>query len=237
AVAGAAAIGALTAPAALAAQPSHHSHGSRSAVFVQTDDTAHNSVVAYRAAPDGRLTETGRYATGGRGGILPGSVVDHTASQGAVTYDARHRLLYVVNAGSNTVTVFAVHGTELRRVQVIGSGGTFPVSVSVYGDLVYVLNAQNGGTIQGFLARDGQLLRIANWRRPLGLDSTQTAFTETPGQVTFTPDGRDLLVTTKANGNSIDVFAVDRFGAPAKTPVQNVRAGAVPFALAFGPGS
>jgi hypothetical protein len=55
----------------------------------------------------------GNYATGGRGGILAGSVVDHTASQGSLTYDPRHGLLYAVNAGSNTISVFAVRGDRL----------------------------------------------------------------------------------------------------------------------------
>src|SRR5258707_1155851 len=83
---------------------------------------------------------------GGRGGILDGSVVDHTASQGSLGYDPRHGLLYAVNPGSNTVSVFAVHGDRLALRQVLGSGGTFPVSVTVHGDVVYVLNALKGGS-------------------------------------------------------------------------------------------
>lgn len=38
--------------------------------------------------------------------------------------------------------------------------------------------------------------------RALGLDPTETPqFTSTPGQVAFTPDGSQLIVTTKNNGN------------------------------------
>jgi hypothetical protein len=43
------------------------------------------------AAADGTLSPAGSYPTGGLGGVLAGSVVDHTASQGAVAYD-RHGL-------------------------------------------------------------------------------------------------------------------------------------------------
>jgi DNA-binding beta-propeller fold protein YncE len=68
-------------------------------------------------------------------------VVDHLASQGSLTYDPVHALLYAVNAGSNTISVFAVAGDRLFLRQVIGSGGVFPVSVAVHGDLVYALNA------------------------------------------------------------------------------------------------
>jgi hypothetical protein len=119
-------------------------------VFVQTDNTAGNRVVAYHRAADGVLSPAGTYATNGLGGILAGSVVDHTASQGSLAYDPWHSLLYAVNAGSNTVSVFAVHGDRLSLRQVISSGGTFPVSVVVHGDLVYVLNALNGGSVQGY---------------------------------------------------------------------------------------
>jgi hypothetical protein len=87
---------------------------------------------------------------GCRGGILDGSVVDHTASQGSLGLDTQHGLLYSVNAGSNTISVFAVHGERLALRQVLGSGGRFPVSVTVHGDLVYVLNALNGGSVQGY---------------------------------------------------------------------------------------
>jgi hypothetical protein len=74
-------------------------HGGGHAVLVQTDNTAGNRVVAYRRAADGTLTPAGSYATGGCGGILAGSVVDHTASQGSLAADPRHDLLYAVTAG------------------------------------------------------------------------------------------------------------------------------------------
>jgi len=47
------------------------------------------------------------------GGVLNGSVVDHLASQGSLTYDRDHALLYAVNAASNTVSVFSVRGDQL----------------------------------------------------------------------------------------------------------------------------
>jgi len=41
-------------------------------------------------------------------------------------------------------------GDRLVLRQVISSGGTFPVSVAIHGNLVYVVNALNGGSIQGY---------------------------------------------------------------------------------------
>jgi hypothetical protein len=209
--------------------------GAGHAVFVQTDNTAGNRVVAYQRAANGTLSKAGSYATGGRGGILDGSVVDHTASQGSLGYDPAHGLLYAVNAGSNTISVFAVNGDRLALRQVLGSGGTFPVSVTVHGDVVYVLNALNGGSVQGYRVILGRgLVPLPGSNRPLGLDPTATPqFTTTPGQVAFTPDGSHLVVTTKGNGSDIDVFGVGAGGALSATPTVNSEPGTVPFGVSF----
>ena len=57
-------------------------------------------------------------------------------------------------------------------------------------------------------------------------------FTHTPGQVAFTPDGSKLVVTTKAGGQSIDVFRLTPFGGLSQTPVITADP-TVPFAVAF----
>jgi 6-phosphogluconolactonase (cycloisomerase 2 family) len=210
--------------------------GAGRAVFVQTDDLAGNQVVAYRRAGDGTLSLAGTYATGGLGGQLTGSVVDHLASQGSLGYDGRHGLLYAVNAGSDTVSVFAVRGDRLALRQVIASGGAFPVSVAVHGDLVYVLNAEGGGSVYGYRVASGRLIPIPGSTRPLGLNPAATPqFTNTPGQDAFSPDGRQLIVTTKANGSDIDVFGVRANGRLSAAPAVNAEPGAVPFAIAFDP--
>ena len=224
---------ALALPALAAASPAAAS-APGGAVFALTDNLAANTVVAYHRAPGGDLRPAGTYRTGGLGGQLAGSVVDHTASQGALALDRDNDLLYAVNAGSDTLTVFDVHGDRLDRRQVVGSGGAFPVSVAVHGNLVYVLNARDGGSIQGYLRLGRTLVRVPAWRRALGLDpAAAPEFTHSPGQVAFTPDGTRLLVTTKAGSNAIDVFAVDRLRGPSPHPVVNALPGAVPFAVAF----
>jgi len=208
--------------------------GAGGAVFVQTDNTAGNAVVAYQRAPDGTLTLAGTYPTGGRGGVLAGSVVDHLASQGSLTYDPEAGLLLAVNAGSDTVSVFGVRGDRLELRQVVWAGGAFPVSVAVYGNHAYVLDALGGGALYGYRIANGHLSPIPGSRRGLGLDPTATPqFTNTPGQVAFTPDGSALLVTTKMNGNDVDVFAVRPDGRLSASPVVNPEPGTVPFAITF----
>jgi 6-phosphogluconolactonase (cycloisomerase 2 family) len=224
----------LAVPAGAAAAPGRPGGGP--AVFVQTDNLAGNRVVAYRRAGDGALTLAGSYATGGLGGQLAGSQVDHLASQGSLAYDPGRRLLFAVNAGSDTVSVFAVGGDRLALRQVIGSGGAFPVSVAIRGDLVYVLNAEAGGSVHGYRIASGRLIPIPGSTRPLGLNPAATPqFTNTPGQAAFSPDGMQLIVTTKANGSDIDVFGVGANGRLSPRPVVNADPGAVPFAITFDP--
>jgi 6-phosphogluconolactonase (cycloisomerase 2 family) len=185
-------------------------------------------------ADDGSLSLANTYDTGGLGGILNGSAVDHTASQGALTYDAQNALLYAVNAGSNTVSVFSVSGDQLTLVQVVNSGGTFPVSVAASGRLVYVLNALDGGSVTGYRVAGGKLHPIDGSTQALNLaiPSDRNQFTSTPGQVAFSPDGSQLIVTTKNSSNSIDVFGVTPSGR-LSAPVQNSEPSTVPFAVSF----
>jgi DNA-binding beta-propeller fold protein YncE len=209
-------------------------HAAGGAVFVQSDNPSGNTVVAYDRGADGSLRQAGTYRTGGLGGVLGGSVVDHLASQGSLTYDRPNGLLYAVNAGSDTITVFGVNGDRLVRRQVLPSFGDFPVSVAAHGRLVYVLNARRGGSIQGYVRAGGFLVAIPQWHRRLGLDPAATPeFTHTPGEVAFTPGGEQLIVTTKANGNAVDVFGIDRLGGPSARPVTTTLEDAVPFAVAF----
>ena len=208
--------------------------GPHQAVFVQTDNAAGNQVVAYDRAADGTLTQAGVYDTGGLGGALAGSVVDYLASQGSLAYAPAEGLLYAVNAGSNTISVFAVLGDRLALRQVLSSGGSFPVSIALYGGLVYVLNAEEGGSVQGYVAAFGRLFPIPRSGRALGLNpAASPQFTNTPGQVAFSPDGSKLIVTTKEDGSDIDVFGVGAFGQLSQTPVVNSEPGTVPFGVTF----
>ena len=119
----------------------------------------------------------------------------------------------------------------------VGTAGDFPVSVTAHGDRVFVLNARDGGSIQGYLNLGGRLFRVPSWHRELNLPVTDEAstaeFTHTPGQVAFTPDGRHVIVTTKASTNSILVYSFGRSGHLAHDPVVRTEDGAVPFSVAF----
>jgi 6-phosphogluconolactonase (cycloisomerase 2 family) len=239
----------LVAVAALAgaqAAYSNHGHGhndghgnghGESVVWAQTNEVNGNSIVVYDRASDGTLSQAGTYATGGNGGAAaPGTESDHLATQGSLVYDSGHSVLIAVNAGSDTVTTFKVHGDRLQGRKMVSSGGEFPASIAVHGRLVYVLNASGSGTVQGYWLRGHHLRPIAGSARSLGLANTNPPnFLSSPGQVGFSPNGRKLLVTTKLSGSAIDVFRVRQDGTLSTTPVMNASATPVPFAFTFTP--
>jgi len=213
-------------------------HGQDGVVFVQTNELAGNQIVVYDRNEDGTLTPAGTYATGGNGGAaLPGTESDHLASQGSLVYVAEHKQLIAVNAGSDTVSAFRVQGDRLSLENVLSSGGQFPASIGAHDGLVYVLNSGGTGIVQGFRIGDQGLEPIAGSSRSLGLANTDPPFFLTsPGQVGFTPDGRKLIVTTKASTSTIDVFDVGPDGLLSAAPVANPSATPVPFAFTFGAG-
>jgi 6-phosphogluconolactonase (cycloisomerase 2 family) len=220
------------APAAFASTPAGASANVGGAVFVQTNDLDHNSVVAYVRDSNGHLSRVGEFLTGGRGGVEQAVPLDSLASQDSLTYDEGHHLLFAVNAGSNTVTSFAVSGANLARRQTVPSGGAFPVSVSASHNRLFVLNAGNSGNVTGYRI-DGQdrLVPLPDSSRDLGLNNAaQPQFITAPADVAQTPDGQHVIVTTKAN-NDIDVFNIH--GDRLSTAVRNAATFAVPFALSF----
>ncbi|GAA1991642.1 hypothetical protein [Catenulispora subtropica] len=213
------AAGALSAVAvAVPAQAADHqgpgaSGASRTTVYVETNAAAGNEIVAYHG--DGALV--GRYPTGGagNGGGL--------GSQGAVTVADGGRTLYAVNAGSDTVSAFSVGPSGALHLLGATATGSTPVSVAASGDRVYVLGADS---VTAFWRFGGDLYRIG--RQPLSAGTAGAA------EVAVTPDGGALVVTEKGS-STIDVFALDYFGAPGPA-AKSASAGRTPFGFAFGRG-
>jgi 6-phosphogluconolactonase len=88
-------------------------------------------------------------------------------SQDAIASTPNGKLLFAVNAGSNTVSSFRVtrHGAQL--VGQVSSGGQFPNSLTVHGNLLYMLNS-NSLNIQGLsFSSSGVLTPISGSSRPL----------------------------------------------------------------------
>jgi 6-phosphogluconolactonase (cycloisomerase 2 family) len=237
---GLAAVGGLVAFAspALAASTPGTAGAAPPTVYVQTDNPAGNQVIALAQRPDGQLSREEVVSTGGLGGIEAATPAGFggLASQGSLTYDPGHHLLFAVNAGSDTISVLSVAGSHVRLDQVLSSGGEFPNSIAVHGNLVYVANAGGAGSVSGFWIVGQHVVPIPGSIRSLGLDSTNPPnFHDGPGQVTFSPNGSELLVTTKLSTNSIDVFGVGPSGYLSTAPAVTADDSNGPFSLTFTP--
>jgi len=204
--------------------------GSAGAAYTMTNDPDDNQVVVFTRDANGLLTKTDMLSTGGKGS---GGGIDPLASQGALVLarddDDHHRggqWLLAVNAGSNDISVFQIRPDGVALRDRVGSGGTFPVSVTVSGDRVYVLNNGEPANITGFkLGHHGHLHPLAHSTRLLGAGSY--------GQVAFDPHGKSLTVVDKANDRILVYPIIHKQGLPAAAPVISPSSGNVPFGIAF----
>ncbi len=144
-------------------------------VYVQTNEPHGNRVLAFQRGGDGALELLGAYPTGGEGDGVP-----HLTSQGSVVLGGDGSHLLVTNAGSGSVSVFAVasHGLELLAV---AEAGASPKSVAEHGGLVYVLNTA-APSLTGYRLAAGGLVPLPGSERVLGEGSD-------PAQAGFSPNG------------------------------------------------
>jgi 6-phosphogluconolactonase (cycloisomerase 2 family) len=196
------------------------------AVYVMSNKAKANSVLVYERAQDGTLTFLQESPTHGLG---TGVTQDPLMSQGALAMCPSGKVLLAVNPGSGELTAFQVATTGLLFGSKVLSGGAFPVSVTVNGATVYVLNQLGTPNISGFTVDDsGQLHAIPNSTRDLAGGALAL-----PAQVSFTPDGGQLLVAEKGT-NLIDIFQLLSNG-QTTGPIARLSSGKTPFGFAFGP--
>lgn len=181
--------------------------------------------------PDGVVRPLPPFATGGLGA---GPLV----SQGLLTLSDDRQFLFAANAGSNDVSSFLVTAGGLQFVSKVPSGGVLPVSVTTFGNLVYVANGVNNlvgtvgldgigtGQIAGFtVGLNGILTPLEGSNRAL------SSAVSAPAQISFNVDGT-LLVVTEFLANRITVFQVEEDGRPGDV-VENPSEGRRPFGFSF----
>lgn len=195
----------------------------RGAVFTATNGASGNAIVAFARAGDGSLTPAGTFSTGGNG---IGGTTDPLGSQYSILLDGENdRLLFAVNAGSNTVSTFRVNGASLTLVGTKSSGGTLPTSLAVAKHVLYVLNA-GSNTVRGFdVGENGSLTANANASASLSAGASGGA------AIRASRDGKVLVVTEKGS-KTIDVFAIGAHGR-LSAPVQSPSVGVTPFGFDF----
>lgn len=195
------------------------------AVYTMTNATEGNAILIFDRASDGTLKPAGSEFTGGfgTGGGL--------GNQSGLTLTEEGQWLLAVNAGSDEISVLAVGPDGLILVDKVWSGGSRPVSITTYGNLVYVLNAggivSSEDNITGFILNEsGSLTPIPDSTKPLSTSSTA------PAQIGFNSDGTLLVVTEKAT-SKINTYTLDVDGKVRDHQIFT-SAGTTPFGFSFG---
>jgi len=185
--------------------------------------------------------------TGGIGGNTLSAVSDDPlGSQNPIIVAGK--CLLAVSSGSNEITSFEIKSKKsIVRQSKVDSEGTTPTSLTECDGVVYVLNAENGGSIHGFeldpmscklSSIDGSTLPLDQSpvvNPPVGLPDPPLSLVlppviAAPTQISFTPNGRSLIVSIKGIrghavvfGGSIVQFRVDKHtGLARRNPTSNL---------------
>ncbi|MGH9632335.1 MAG: lactonase family protein [Bryobacteraceae bacterium] len=200
-------------------------------VYTASNEAAGNQVIAFDIDDRGNPIEIGRFPTQGTGTGTP------LGNQGALALDASDRWMFVVNPGDGSLTSFRLQPAGLQFVNRVNSGGYRPLSVTVFGTLVYVLNEGDNvsanpsmrfDNISGFrFTSGGILVPIPDSTRIIADSPTA------PAQIGFNKSGTVLLITEKAT-NMLTTYVMQANGTPAATPLKRPSAVPTPFGFAFG---
>jgi 6-phosphogluconolactonase len=205
---------------------SHHSqrhdgdhHGNPGGtVYAATNDPNGNGVIVFHQNRDGTLTQGATVPTGGAGlASEPPFTFPIVDSSGSIALANHGRLLFVVNAGDNTITSFQAGDGWLRRVDRVSAGGILPISLTTHGNLLYVVNEMSSSIHGFYFSDDGRLWPIPGSAQvlsplfPSGLDAPGAV----AAQIGFSPDGSQLVVTDRGvphTSGTIDTFKVNPNG-------------------------
>lgn len=188
-------------PAASAAPLQQH------VIYAMNNSADKNEVLAIREDASVNTGYTSNsYATGGRGS---GGVTDPLGAQGSVVLSQDHTLLFAVNAGSGDISVFHVQNEFLQLVGTTPSGGSSPVAVAQWGNLLYVVNAGGYGSVSAFqITSSGALQPISNSTVNLNGDLGGAS------SIAVRPDGKELVVIERGfdNINTFPILADGKLG-------------------------
>ncbi|KAI9806978.1 MAG: hypothetical protein M1833_002636 [Piccolia ochrophora] len=226
------------------------------AVYYITNSAQGNAVVALKINYDGTLSDGSTTMTGGNGAqIIDGktgqpAATDALASQGALAVAGQ--MMVVVNAGSNTLTMFAIDAADPTVLSMVGEPvdtmGEFPVSVGASAALSTAC-VGNTGAVAGVacftMSADTGLTATDGALRPfdLGQSTPPVGPENNVAHVLFNDDSSALLATVKGdpsknNTGFLAAFPVAADGAVATHAVRSSPAGtAVLFGAANVPGT
>ncbi len=188
--------------------------------YIESNSSAKNTVLVFTQRNNGKLILEDEVASGGYG------IGAGLGSQGALAISEEQALLFAVNAGSNSVSSFRIGSNgSLQLLYTAVSTGQLPNSVTVHGNLLYVLN-KTSSTVCGFtFTRNGFMSPVQ------GSTHNLSGMNVDAPQIKFQPDGSAVFVTEKAT-NIIDKFSLDSNGA-ITSAIQIPSEGVTPFGFDY----
>ena len=211
-------VGSLVAvPAVLAAQEF---------VYVESNVQSPNgnTILAFRRNADGTLAQIpGSPFPAGGSGVQDTSLgVGSYESDQNIWIDSTRKLLFAVNSGSDTIAAFHIHHNgSLQPVEgsPFSSGGTNPVSIGQFGDILFVVN-KNGdpprvsNTFPNYTAfrilHDGSL-------RPVENSTVGVALGSSPTQALVVPKA-ELMFGADLFGGLLQSFRIEENGSIHQNP-------------------
>jgi 6-phosphogluconolactonase len=184
-------------------------------------NTTQNQVYVYQRYANSAMRFVGKFETGGAGTNAG------LGNQGALAFSDDKHFLFAINPGSHEVSVFAVEPDGLILLDHAVEQGLTPVSISVSGNLVYVVNTGDD-SIFGFKfhPETGKLEALGQSYAKLSATSVG------PAQISFNTDGDTLLVSEK-NTNKLTSFPLNDQGLPTSS-FSIPSSGNTPFGFSFG---
>ncbi|QRV73967.1 lactonase, 7-bladed beta-propeller [Ceratobasidium sp. AG-Ba] len=219
------------------------------AAYLMTNEASGNNILVNAIDSSGRLSFSHAVYTGGKGGHAD----NNNTSDGLVSQDSvkvGKNMLFAVNAGSNTVTMFKINHWNPSQIRMVGkpvySGGDFPVSVA-FSDKTGEVCVLNGGRVNGVQCYQTDMTKglvpIPNTIRHLGVNQT-TPPSGPPGTVSdllFSSNGEELYVSVKGTPPTpgfIATYKVNKSdGSLSDEPVKTTPAtgGGLPFSMTLLP--
>lgn len=200
-------------------------------LYAQTNETV-NSVVHMIRNADGTIAVKNRTASGGTGlnALRPGAASatpNSLGSQNSVIISADKTLLFAVNGGDSSVSVFAIDQTtgDLTLKKSTKLLGSTPTSLAYRDGFLYVMFLSGANQVGAYAVQaDGALAQLSLQNLPMPNGA--------PTQVVISPDGNFVVVSAGVASNVIVSYPMNKDGSLG-SPVSNTAGVSTPFAGAF----
>ncbi len=200
-------------------------------LYAQTNETVNTIVHMVRNA-DGSISVKNRTASGGAGlnGIKPGTAAaapNSLGSQNSVIISADKTLLFAVNGGDSSVSVFSIDQTsgDLTLKKSTRLLGSTPSSLAYRNGFLYVMFQTGANQVGAYAVQaDGALAQLSLQNLPMANGA--------PTQVVVSPDGNFIVVSAGVASNVVVSYPMNKDGSLG-SPVSNTAGVTTPFAGAF----